>query len=129
MTEWIQSTGVFTDSLVYAIGTGGNIGKLNSLSNVKGKYTMSLTELQALQAYIAAFDYEQRISELKMNPDRADVILPASNIYIRIMKIIGADQIFVPGVGLKDGVIYTLYNRKVNTESNRIRVLKEDHFN
>jgi len=48
---------------------------------------------------------------LKMNPDRADVIIPASEIYITVLENVGSDQIIVPKVGLKDGLIYDLYER------------------
>ena len=46
---------------------------------------------------------------LKMNPDRADVIIPASEIYSEVMRLFGADYVMVPGVGLKDGLLYALY--------------------
>ncbi len=100
---------------ITAIGTGGNINKLFKLSNQKFNNSISLTELQGMQAYVNQYSIDQRIHLLKMNPDRADVIIPASEIYIHCMKIIGADQILVPGVGLKDGLIYNLYE-SVNQE-------------
>ncbi len=126
--DWFSDTNIFDQKQVYAIGTGGNIKKLSQLSNVKGKHIMSLTELQALRAYIRAFSYQERQADLKMNPDRADVILPASEIYIKVMKIIGAAQIFVPGVGLKDGLIYTVYDRITSQNSEHIHFLEQEYL-
>jgi exopolyphosphatase/guanosine-5'-triphosphate,3'-diphosphate pyrophosphatase len=126
--DWYKSIDPFPEKEVYAIGTGGNINKLNDLSNMGGKRSLSLIELKALRAYIKEFSYEKRISELKMNPDRADVILPASEIYIKVMTIIGADQVFVPGVGLKDGLIYTLYSRINHKENENIHFLDQKYM-
>jgi len=126
--EWIDSKSYFTDKEIFAIGTGGNMNNLYSLSNIKGNKTLTLTELKALKVYIKAFTYDQRISVLGMNPDRADVILPASDIYIRVMNIIHADIVYVPGVGLKDGLIYTLYSRVNQKENEDISFLDEEYF-
>ncbi len=57
--------------------------------------------------------YNERISELDLNPDRADVIIPASKIYISAMKWSKAKQIFVPKIGLSDGIIKNLYLGKL----------------
>ncbi len=72
---------------------------------------MSLVELRALRAYVKAFTVQQRQSILKLNPDRADVIVPAAEIYMRVLEQVGADTIQVPRVGLKDGIIYELYEQ------------------
>ena len=128
MKSWIEDSSFFGDEPVYAIGTGGNINKLRDLSNVKGKKILTYTELKALRAYIKTFNNNERIEDLKMNPDRADVIVPASEIYIKVMNIIGAEQIYVPGVGLKDGIIYTLYSRVNNQENEDIQFLEQDYM-
>jgi exopolyphosphatase/guanosine-5'-triphosphate,3'-diphosphate pyrophosphatase len=57
--------------------------------------------------------YEQRIAELGLNPDRADVIIPASKIYLNAMKWSGARQIFVPKIGLSDGIVKAMYFGKI----------------
>ena len=105
--EWLKK---FSGPII-GIGTGGNINKLFKLSNQKYNGSVSLTELKGMQAYVSQYSYDERIKFLNMNPDRADVILPASNIYIKILSIVGADQILVPGAGLKDGLLYSLYER------------------
>lgn len=96
---------------VTGIGTGGNINKLFKLSSRTGKTSMSLVEMRAISAYVKAFSYQERMSFLKLNPDRADVIIPASEIYIRMLEDAGGDTMLVPKVGLKDGIIYELYER------------------
>ncbi len=128
MKFWMIDSNFFADNQVYAIGTGGNINKLRDLSKIKGKKFLTLTELKALRAYIKTFNIPQRIADLKMNPDRADVIIPASEIYIKVMNIIGADQVFVPGVGLKDGIIYTLYSRVNHKDNEDIQFLEQDYM-
>ena len=95
-----------------AVGTGGNINKLYQLANHKYGNSISRAELLALRAYVAEFSLEHRVNILKMNPDRADVIIPASEIYAEVMRIFGADYIRVPGVGLKDGLLYSLYEEQ-----------------
>jgi exopolyphosphatase/guanosine-5'-triphosphate,3'-diphosphate pyrophosphatase len=58
---------------------------------------------------VKSFSYEERISKLNMNFDRADVILPALKIYISAMKWSGAKEVYVPKIGLADGIIRSLY--------------------
>lgn len=108
---------------VIGIGTGGNINRLYGLANKANNMTLSLAELKALRAYVGEFTYEQRMSILKMNPDRADVIIPASEIYIRVLKEMGSDQILVPKVGLKDGLVYELYERTTSKKLEQIEYL------
>lgn len=109
MEKWIKEETKTLKPPVTAIGTGGNIRKLFQLSNQPKTNSISLTELNALRAYLNEFSYEQRMNILKMNPDRADVIIPASEIYTEVMKISGADRILTPNVGLKDGLLFKLY--------------------
>ena len=62
---------------------------------------------------IESLSIEQRIYELQMNPDRADVIIPASDIYIKVMEWSHANSILVPDVGLKDGILLHLLERNI----------------
>ena len=94
------------------LGTGGNI---NSTYKYSGKKIGTPLNYKYLIAYfnkVKAFSYDDRIVELDMNPDRADVIIPALKIYIFAMKWSGAECIYVPKVGLSDGIIRSLYNEK-----------------
>jgi exopolyphosphatase/guanosine-5'-triphosphate,3'-diphosphate pyrophosphatase len=109
--NWVKSTNISSSKNVVGIGTGGNINWLYKLANQANNLTISLAELKALRAYVQAFTYDQRMSVLKMNPDRADVIVPASEIYVKVLQDIGSDHIIVPKVGLKDGLVYELFER------------------
>jgi len=64
-------------------------------------------------AYLSSLSYEQRISQLGLNPDRADVIVPATRIYLNAMKWSGARQIYVPKIGLSDGIVKAMYYGKI----------------
>lgn len=111
MLQWILDHKAAKDHLI-AIGTGGNIRKLFELTNKeKGKY-IGLKKLEEELEILKNMDYQERIVNLQLNEDRADVIVPASEIYIAIMKKAGAKKIMVPDVGLKDGIISFLYDQK-----------------
>lgn len=125
MKDWICKIHPATLPNIKAVGTGGNMNKLYSLANVKGDKTISIYEIEAIRAYISSYTLEQRIKILKMNPDRADVIMPASEIYLRAMKACGAKEMLVPGVGLKDGLIYNLYEKAVGTSLSQIKFLDQ----
>lgn len=125
MHQWLQSIELSTTKTITGIGTGGNINKLYKLSKKPFGSYISLSELKALRAYAKAFTYEERISVLKMNPDRADVIIPASEIYINVLQFVGSDQIMVPKVGLKDGLIYELYETVSGKNLAQIELLEE----
>ena len=112
MLQWIQEHKGKKSHFI-AIGTGGNIRKLYELTNKeKGKY-IGIKKLEEELDLLKSMPYEERIVNLKLNEDRADVIIPASEIYITIMKKAGAKKIMVPDVGLKDGIISYLYDKNV----------------
>jgi exopolyphosphatase / guanosine-5'-triphosphate,3'-diphosphate pyrophosphatase len=112
MKKWIESY-ISPKWQVKAVGTGGNINKLFNIAQNKASddNSMSLDELNRLHDYIASFSLEDRINHLRLNADRADVIVPAAEIYASAMKWAGAKDIFVPDVGLKDGIIKLVYER------------------
>ena len=108
--NWVDEN-VPKDEEILAIGTGGNINKLFELvSGIKGEF-ISLKKLEICLKDLKKMDYEERMHKLQMNADRADVIIPASGIYINTMKRAGAQKILVPDVGLKDGIIAYLYEK------------------
>lgn len=123
--EWIKSVELTSVKNMVGIGTGGNINKLYKLANKAPNATLPLTELKGLRAYVNEFSYAQRMSMLKMNPDRADVIIPASEIYIKVLQDAGSDQIMVPKVGLKDGLVYELFEKVSNKKLENIEFLQE----
>ncbi len=94
---------------VSAIGTGGNINKIFSISKRKEGKPLSLELLRDYYKEFSTLSLEQRMSLYKFREDRADVIVPALLIYINVMRWADAQDIFVPKIGLADGLIHTLY--------------------
>ncbi|MEJ0104941.1 MAG: exopolyphosphatase [Bacteroidota bacterium] len=95
---------------VTAIGSGGNINKIFSLSKRKEGKPLTLDLLRDYFKEFSNLSVPQRISLYKLREDRADVIVPALLIYINVMRWTDAEEIFVPKIGLADGLIYTLYD-------------------
>lgn len=95
------------------IGSGGNINKLFKMSGRKPGTPLSYIYLNAQYQFLQELSYDERISELGLNPDRADVIVPATRIYLNACKWSGAKKIHVPKIGLSDGIIKLLYNLEV----------------
>ncbi|MBV3866305.1 Ppx/GppA family phosphatase [Phocaeicola coprocola] len=100
------------------IGSGGNINKLYRLADKKNKkkMTMQVSVLQELHTRLKALSLEERMEQFGMKPDRADVIIPASEIFLTIANIIGASYIHVPVIGLSDGIIDELYLQNKNNQ-------------
>jgi exopolyphosphatase/guanosine-5'-triphosphate,3'-diphosphate pyrophosphatase len=94
---------------VTAIGSGGNINKIFSLSKRKEGKPLHLDLLRDYYKEFSSLSLSQRISLHKLREDRADVIVPALLIYINVMRWADASEIFVPKIGLADGLIHTLY--------------------
>jgi exopolyphosphatase/guanosine-5'-triphosphate,3'-diphosphate pyrophosphatase len=94
---------------VSLIGSGGNINKLFKMSGRTEGKPISFIYLNAQYQFLKQMSYNDRVSELSLNPDRADVIVPATKIYLSAMKWSGARKIYVPKIGLSDGIIKTLY--------------------
>ncbi len=112
MKQWISLQIVSMNGPIYAVGTGGNISKLyNMSSEVNESKTMTMDELKKIAAYVSSFTFEERVHKLRLNTDRADVIVPASSIYLAAMDCAGCPSIFVPDLGLKDGILQMLYDR------------------
>ena len=100
------------------IGSGGNINKLYRLADKKNKkkMTMQVSVLQELHTRLKALSLEERMEQFGMKPDRADVIIPAGEIFLTIANIIGASYIHVPVIGLSDGIIDELYLQNKNNQ-------------
>lgn len=107
MKEWVKIHTKNYKNLA-AIGTGGNINKLFKMSEEKEGNPMSFTKLKTLYNELNSYALKERIRVFKLNPDRADVIIPASEIYLTLMKWTGIKQIYVPRVGMVDGIINLL---------------------
>ncbi|GIZ07706.1 Ppx/GppA phosphatase family protein [Flavobacterium sp. UMI-01] len=106
--KWIKTnTEDFED--IALIGSGGNINKLFKMSGKAQEKPLSYMYMNSQYSFLNSLTYEQRIAELGLNPDRADVIIPAVRIYLNAMKWSGARQIYVPKIGLSDGIVKAMY--------------------
>ena len=113
LKNWLQ-THTEAYPQISAIGSGGNINKTFRLAGGKSGKPISYKQLKDIATYLKGFTNDQRVTDLGMRPDRADVILPALAIYRRVMKWGHAEQIFVPILGLADGMIHILYQKYRN---------------
>lgn len=95
---------------VVAIGSGGNINKVFSMSKRKDGKPLSLELLRDYHKELEGFSLEERITRYNLRRDRADVIVPALSIYINAMRWADANEIYVPKIGLADGLIRHLYD-------------------
>jgi exopolyphosphatase/guanosine-5'-triphosphate,3'-diphosphate pyrophosphatase len=110
LKEWVKSKAQNYKNLS-GIGTGGNINKLFRMADGKDNAPITFAKLQSLYTYLNSFSLKDRINVLGLNSDRADVIIPAAEIYLTVMKWGGVKQIYVPRVGLVDGVIQLLIDK------------------
>ena len=118
MEHWVKENIKKEYGKVIAVGTGGNISKIYELARTKPGKVMSLKKVKVIRDMIHNFSIDERIYKLQMNPDRADVIIPASSIYIQVMEWAHSASILVPEVGLKDGMM--LYMHEKNTLQTRL---------
>ncbi|MEO0065732.1 MAG: hypothetical protein RI983_1058 [Bacteroidota bacterium] len=92
-----------------AIGTGGNINKVFSLSKKKDGKPLNIELLKDYYKELSSFNLADRMQVYKLRNDRADVIVPALQIYINVMRWADADEIYVPKIGLADGLVQHLF--------------------
>lgn len=110
--NWIKE--VTNDySKINLIGSGGNINNIFKSSGKSEGKPLSFLYLSSYYQLLNSFTYEERITELNLNDDRADVIIPAIKIYLSAMKWTRARRIYVPKIGLADGIIKSLYQENV----------------
>lgn len=102
---------------ISGIGTGGNINKLYKMADEKDKAPLSFGKLKSLYTYLTSFSLKDRINVLGLNQDRADVIIPACEIYMTVMKVANIKNMYVPTVGLVDGIIQTLIEKNFTKNS------------
>jgi exopolyphosphatase / guanosine-5'-triphosphate,3'-diphosphate pyrophosphatase len=122
MEHWVTENVKKDYGKVIAVGTGGNISKIFELAKLKPGKAMSMKKVKEIRKLVESYSLQDRIYHLQMNPDRADVIIPASDIYIKVMEWAKSSSIIVPDVGLKDGIMLHLYDR--NKQQQRIEFVK-----
>lgn len=107
--DWIKETTRDHKRPLIAIGSGGNINKLFKMSRRKQSRPLSFDKLKQLHEMLESYTLDERMRVLGLNPDRADVIVPAGRIFLTAMKAAQIDAILVPQIGLADGLIHLLY--------------------
>jgi exopolyphosphatase/guanosine-5'-triphosphate,3'-diphosphate pyrophosphatase len=112
LNDWIIDNVPIEKNLVL-YGTGGNINKIHKLIGGKQKHPISSDDMSDFLGQLKPLSIRERIDKFQLKPDRADVIVPALEIYLYIMNIIKSQEIFVPKVGLSDGVILDLHKKTV----------------
>lgn len=114
MEKWVRDNVRKEYGKVTAVGTGGNISKIFELAKKKAGQALPIKKVKDIRTMIEGYSMDQRIYELQMNPDRADVIVPATNIYLKVMEWSHANSILVPDVGLKDGILLHLLEKNMS---------------
>ena len=111
MKTWLEDLGI-AGMKVPIIGTGGNINKmLKMLRKQQSDYFITPSDLSALKDELESVDYEDRIAKYVLNPDRADVIIPAALIFETVANLLDSEKIYIPKVGLSDGIARSLYKK------------------
>lgn len=108
MKAWLKRSTVGIHPL-HAIGSGGNINKIFKMANKKETAHLSYEKLKDQYDMLCSYTYKERIERLGLKPDRADVIVPAAKIFLTVMKTADIDKVFVPQIGLSDGIVHELY--------------------
>jgi exopolyphosphatase / guanosine-5'-triphosphate,3'-diphosphate pyrophosphatase len=115
MKVWLKRYTVGIHPL-FGIGSGGNINKIYKLSGKKETKHLSYDRLKGIYDMLCSYTYKERIERLDLKPDRADVIVPASKIFLSVMKSANIEKIFVPQVGLSDGLVHQMYEAYTNNK-------------
>jgi len=106
--HWLKSN-IDIDDKIKLFATGGNINKIQSMTGSKSGKPISYLSIKDLSNILTEFNYQERMVKFDLNPDRADVIIPALKIFISTMEFVKANKIFVPKVGLVDGMINEIF--------------------
>ena len=106
--KWLKSN-IDNDDKIKLFATGGNINKIQSMTGSKSGKPISYLSIKDLSNTLMDFNYQERMMKFDLNPDRADVIIPALKIFITTMEFVKANKIFVPKSGLVDGMINEIF--------------------
>ncbi len=120
MTSWVEEITAGEQNII-AIGTGGNINRLFKMSGLGHGELMPLSQLQALHTSIAELTLEERILKFRLRPDRADVIVPAGEIFLNVLTAASIDRISVPKIGLSDGIALHLFQLHTSTQKEAMK--------
>ena len=115
MKTWIKENTSDYPS-IKGIGTGGNINKILKMSLKEDGEFLSYKNIKKVSDLVNSFSYKDRISKLNLRPDRADVIVPATKIFLKTLKWADIKELYVPSIGLSDGIIHVLYEKQKQLE-------------
>jgi exopolyphosphatase / guanosine-5'-triphosphate,3'-diphosphate pyrophosphatase len=110
MKDWLKKY-TLGEHPLHAIGSGGNINKIFKMSGKKETKHLSYDKLKGIYEMLCSYTYQERIERLDLKPDRADVIVPAAKIFLTVMKTADIEKVFVPQIGLSDGLVHDLYEK------------------
>lgn len=110
MKSWLRKN-TYGIHPLYGIGSGGNINKIFKMSGKKETKHLSYDKLKSIYEMLSSYTYQERIERLDLKPDRADVIVPAAKIFLTIMKNADIEKVFVPQIGLSDGLVHEMYEK------------------
>lgn len=103
-----------------AIGSGGNINKLFKMIGRKPNKPTSTLKIKNLYEVLESYTYEERMQVFGLNPDRADVIIPASKILLSVLKKAEIEKVLVPQIGLSDGIVHQLYEKYLEKKAEKV---------
>jgi exopolyphosphatase / guanosine-5'-triphosphate,3'-diphosphate pyrophosphatase len=112
LDDWIKNK-IKSNTKYLTFATGGNINKIHKILGKKSTEFITSKEFKNLYDEMDAMSLQQRQTSYKLKPDRADVIVPAFEIYSRIFKRLKTKEVFVPKIGLSDGIIYSLHQKQL----------------
>lgn len=115
LKNWL-STSVEKGKNYTVYGTGGNINKIHKILGKKSNESVKTEELADLYKELKSLDIKERIENFKLKPDRADVIVPASKIFLKVLNQLKVKEMEVPKIGLSDGIIYQLHKKHFSKE-------------
>ncbi len=101
------------------IGSGGNINKMSKIAQVKPDENLKREHILEIFNLLEPLSIKERIKAYQINPDRADVIVPAAQVFIELMNITGAEEVIVPKIGLADGIINQLHEKYLAKHKNK----------
>ena len=106
--NWInESTNKFNRVII--VGSGGNASKILKIAEKNTFEVITIRELEEINKLVNSMSFHERVEKLQLNVDRADVIVPAMNIYLKAMEYSNSEAFLVPRIGLVDGLIRQIY--------------------
>ncbi|RNI28939.1 Ppx/GppA phosphatase family protein [Rufibacter latericius] len=121
MKEWVTEKARM-HHVSHAIGTGGNINKIYEMAGKLSGKPIFRDQIEEIVQQISSYSMEERVKVLLLNADRADVIVPAAEIYLSAMNWAKIDNMLVPQIGLKDGILQSLYERHLGATQHHFKL-------